>query len=205
MLGEPSPSLLAEQVGMGTPRDEMSVQHRVNLVLEPRAMPNQLRATSDLPTQRLGIRVRHPHRRQKAARVELREDARIDLVSLYSRVSDRTHLQRVGDHDLCDMRLQCPNDRGRITGCFQDHLIGTRESPAKRCKTLGREFHAASTSKHRLLKKYHFSKCPMYIESDDSHGWPPVLPVVYGSPWATRQLRIRARGATGRVARAAIY
>jgi hypothetical protein len=45
----------------------------------------------------------------------------------------------------------------------------------------------------------------MHIKPNDSHELSPVLPHEHGSQWATRQLRIRAHSATGRVARAAIY
>ena len=137
--------------------------------------------------------------------MELRKHACIDLVGLHSSMRDRTHLQRVRDHDLCDVGLERSDDRGRITGCFQDHFVGARESTAERRKTFGGEFHAPATAENRVLKKHYFSESTMYIESDDSHGLSPVLLHVHGSQWATRQLRIRARGATGRVARAAIY
>jgi|GEM_PF-3425163 hypothetical protein len=48
LRAEPHPSLLAKQVRSRTPRDQMHSQHRMDSVLEPRALPNELCPARDL-------------------------------------------------------------------------------------------------------------------------------------------------------------
>ena len=68
LLGQPPPALDAEQVGGRTTRHEIAMQDRLDLVLQPRALPDDMCPTGDLPAPRLGVLVGHPHRRQIVGR-----------------------------------------------------------------------------------------------------------------------------------------
>ena len=84
----------------------MAMQDRLDDVLQPRSLPNDLIAPGDLPAQRLGRLVRNPDFRQEAAGIELRQHAGIDRVRLDLRVRDDAHLLRVGDHHLLHVRAR---------------------------------------------------------------------------------------------------
>ena len=104
LIDEPGPAFRPAQIGVRAGRDQMAVQDRLDDVLQPRSLPNDLVAAGDLPAQRLGRLVRDPDLRQEAAGVELRQHAGVDRVGLDLRVRDDTHLLRVGDHHLLHVR-----------------------------------------------------------------------------------------------------
>jgi hypothetical protein len=208
LLSEPPPALLAKEIGRRAARDQVRGQYRVDLVLKAGALTHDLRPASDLPTQRLGAIISDPDLGQEAARVELREHSRVDLVSLDPRLRDQTHLQRVGDDHPSHVRLKGGHDRGGVSGRLEDDVI--RRPQAARilceCRTLQR--HTSACADPPVLEIRDLGDGARDIESNNSHGAPPWCvggTLRDGEPWAARQLRIRARGATGQVAGAASY
>jgi hypothetical protein len=61
-----------EQVGGRAARDQVAVQDRLDLVLQPRALAHDVRAPRDLATKRVRVIVGQPHRRQVIRREQLR-------------------------------------------------------------------------------------------------------------------------------------
>jgi hypothetical protein len=74
------------------------MQDRVDAVLEPRALANDVRAAVHLPAQGVRLVVGQPHARQVIGRQQLRENLGVDLVGLHLCLGDRTRLGRIGDH-----------------------------------------------------------------------------------------------------------
>ena len=70
LLAEPQPPLLAEQVGGGAARDEVAVEDRLHLILEPRALTDDVGAARYLAAERMRLLVGQPHRRQVRKRQE---------------------------------------------------------------------------------------------------------------------------------------
>lgn len=66
--GQPRPALVTEQVGGRAARDEVAVQDRLHLVLQPGPLPHDVRAADDLAAQRESGLIGQPHRRQEPGR-----------------------------------------------------------------------------------------------------------------------------------------
>jgi putative transposase len=92
---QPVPAGPAEQIRHRRGRGQVARQDRMDLVLDPGPLPNQMRAAGNLPTQRTGPIIRQPHRRQEVRRQQLGKDPGIDLVGLDLRLRDRPRLGRV--------------------------------------------------------------------------------------------------------------
>ena len=82
----------------------MAVQDRLDDVLQARSLPDDLVAPGHLPAKRLGRLIRYPDFRQKAACIQLSEDAGVDRIGLDLRMSDDAHLLWVCDHNPLYMR-----------------------------------------------------------------------------------------------------
>jgi hypothetical protein len=67
------------------------MQDRVHLVLDPRAMSNDLIPTPSQPALALGGGVWRPNLEQEAGREQARQRAGVDVVGLHMRVRDRLH------------------------------------------------------------------------------------------------------------------
>jgi hypothetical protein len=74
LLGQPGAALVAEQVRGRAARDQVAMQHRLHLVLQPRALPDDMRPPCHLAPACLRLLVGHPHRRQVIGRKQLGED-----------------------------------------------------------------------------------------------------------------------------------
>ena len=57
LVRQPAAALDPEQVRRRRLRDQVALQDRLHLVLEPRALPDDVRPASDLAAQRLGVLV----------------------------------------------------------------------------------------------------------------------------------------------------
>ncbi len=64
LLRQPRPALVAEQIGGRATRQEVAVQDRLDLVLQPRALAHDMRPPRDLTTERVRLVVRQPHPRE---------------------------------------------------------------------------------------------------------------------------------------------
>jgi len=89
---QPVPTAPVEQVGMRTTRNQVRVQDRMYLVLDPGAVPDNLVPPRNQTAETLRLRVRGPDLRQEAGRVQARQNAGVDLVRLHVGMRDRLHL-----------------------------------------------------------------------------------------------------------------
>jgi hypothetical protein len=121
-------------------------------------------------------------------------------------MSNRAHLQWVGDNDPTNIGLECPGDGCGVTGRLQHNLVLRGESATKGRQVIHRQAYPPFGATHAIFKQNNLRERAVYVQSYDFHISAPLgLYLNLGSLWAARQLRIRARSATGRVARAAIY
>ncbi len=114
---------LAEHVGMRTARNQMRVQNGMHLVLDPRAMADDLVAPGHQPTHAFGLGRRRPDFGEKSRRVEARQKSSIDLVRLHVRMRDRLDLKRIGNHHPCHEWRQDTHETPCIPGRLDDDLI----------------------------------------------------------------------------------
>src|SRR6516162_2901941 len=75
LMEQPCPSARPAQIGVRAGGDQMAVQDRLDDVLQARSLLDDLIAPGHLPAKRLRWLARNPDLRQKAANVELGEDA----------------------------------------------------------------------------------------------------------------------------------
>ena len=92
----------------------MGVQDRLNDVLQPRALTHDLVAPCHLAPKRLRRLVGDPDLRQKAAGVELRQHAGVDLIGFDLRMRNEADLLRIGDYNPADVRSVHGGNRSRI-------------------------------------------------------------------------------------------
>ena len=114
----------------------MAGEDRVNLVLQPGSLPHDLGASRYLSPQCLSAFVCNPDLRQKAARVELGEHCRVDLIGLDARFRDQTYLQRICDDNPTNKRLEGLGNRRRITGCLENDMVCRKQTFRKSPKRI---------------------------------------------------------------------
>jgi hypothetical protein len=124
LLGQPYPALAPKEVCGWALRDQVRGQDRVDLVLQSRAMANDLRPPRNLATKRLRAIVGHPHLRQEAAGVQLCQDGGVNLVGFDTSFGDEPHRHRVGNDDLGNVRLERRYDGSRVARGLQNNFIG---------------------------------------------------------------------------------
>ncbi len=88
-----------EQVGMWALRDQVSIQDRMDLILNPCPMSHDLIAPGHQPPHAFCGGVWCPDFRQIPSSIKVSQCASIDLVGLYMRLRDRFHLQGISNHD----------------------------------------------------------------------------------------------------------
>jgi len=98
-----------------------------------------------------------------------------------------------------DTRTTAMTQRHAIAGGLDDHFIRRLEAAPKALEARACHVDAAAPAKPAVLPKHRLRERAVQIQSNHSshssslHSWP-------WEPWAARQLRIRARGASGWVA-----
>jgi hypothetical protein len=78
---QPSPALVPEQIRGRAARNQVAVQDRVHLVLQPGSLTHQMRPPQHLTTHRGPRPIRPPHPRQEIRRQQPRQDPRINPVN----------------------------------------------------------------------------------------------------------------------------
>ena len=141
---QPIPAATVEQIGMRTERNQVSVEDRMHLVLDPRPMSHDLIAPRHQPAHPLGGGVRCPDLWQVARGVETGKRAGVDLVRLHMRVCDRLHLQGVGDDHPRNQGRQHPRDCHGITCRLDHHLVRCLEAPAEALQARTSHINAAA-------------------------------------------------------------
>ncbi len=165
---QPRPALVTEQVGGRAPREEIAVEDRVDLVLQTGPMADDLRPPRDLPTERLGPVIGHPHFRQEPRRVQLDEDRRVDLVRLNLRLGDDACLAGIGDDHPSRVGAQQASDRVGVARRFQNHVIATSQPPRKQLKRGRRGEDPTRVPHPAMLVDRRLGKGAMDIQSDDA-------------------------------------
>jgi len=202
---QPRPAAGVEQICMRALRDQVRVQDRVNLVLETGAMPHDLVASGHQSALTFGGNIRRPDLWQVACCVQARQRPRVDLVSLHVSMGDRLDLKRIGDDYPRDERRQDPRDCHGITCRFDHYLVRGLEALAEALQARPCHVNSAAMPQLARLPEHHLPEGPVDIDTDHSSHERLLPESVTGSGRATRHLRIRALGATGRVAEAASY
>ena len=179
----------------------MAVQDRLDDILQARSLPDDLIAPGHLPAKRLRRLIRYPDFRQKAACIELGEDAGVDRISLDLRMGDDAHLFGVCDHDFLDVRRDHCCDRRRVSGRFDDDHVLLRKLLCKSLEKRPAHVNAPQSFELAVVPDHRLGEGAVDIQTNDPHGCCSVS-VVQGGSWrATRHLLIRAHGASGKVAR----
>ncbi|MGY4592776.1 hypothetical protein ACVWXL_000522 [Bradyrhizobium sp. GM22.5] len=164
--GQPRPAAAVEKIGMRALRDQVRVQDRMHLVLEPRAMAHDLVAPRHQPTLAFRLRVRRPDLRQVPSRLQTGERAGIDLVGLDVSLGDRLHLQRIGDNHPCHERCQNPRYRHAVAGRLDHHLITGQQGLAKSLQRSPRHINAARMSEPAILPKHHLPESSVDVDAN---------------------------------------
>lgn len=194
---EPGPAFPIEQVGRRAWRDQVCVQNRLDDVLQPRALADNLITPRHLPSQRLGAWIGDPDFRQEAAGVELREHRRVDLVRLDLGVRDDPHLLGIGNDHPLYVRADHFGDRCRITGRLDDHLVVLAELLGERLQQRPPHIDAAEACQFPRFEDCHLGKCPVDVHTHDAHARSPFLarrkrePAGNTTPTDPRSQRIR--------------
>ena len=168
-LLKPCTSSLGKQLAF-VPRDQISVQYRLHMILESRELPDKLRPFGDHPPLAFRLRVCHPHFWQEAAGVEFGEHASIDLVGLDLRMRDRSHLQWIGDHDASNIGRQQLDQNRSVPRLLQDDVVFFFQA-------LGREFkdrlpihsNLSSVTDAPGLEDGDLSEAPVHVQPDNFH------------------------------------
>jgi hypothetical protein len=142
--------------------------------------------------------VGHPDRRDEVGGEQLGQRPGVDLVGLDLGVGDGFGPQGIGDHDRPRVDAKQVGDGPGVGGGLEHDLVvraeGAGEVPQR--LRLGRD---AQLALLLPLEDGDLGEAAVDVEADGAHAGPS-----FSTPQrATRQLRIRARGATGQVARAA--
>ncbi len=163
LLTQPGTPFLTEEIRGWAPRHQIPMQDRVNLVLQSRAVADELGSPTYLAPELLGRLIGHPHLRQEPRRVELRQHGGVDLVRLHLGVGDGAGAQRIRDHDAARVAVQHAHDRVRVPGRLEDHLVRRRETVREDLHRLPGELDTARVPDHPVLPDRHFRKRPMYV------------------------------------------
>jgi hypothetical protein len=197
LLRQPDPPESAEQLSMRAGRDQMGMQDCVHLVLNPRAVTDDLVASRHEPPQPLGLGVGQPDLRQKVGGPQRGQNSGVDLVGLDVGVSDRLDLQRVGDDHAADIGGQHADHRHRIAGRLDNDLVLLAEAAAKAFQPGTGHTDASGRTQLSRFPEHHLGKGSVDVHADHASHHLLLLRCVQWEQWATRQLRIRALGATG--------
>src|SRR6516165_350835 len=182
-------------------RDQMGMQDRLNDVLQPRALPHDLVAARHLAAERLCRLVGDPDLRQKAAGIELGQYPSIDLIGLDLGMRNTPDLFRIGDNYPTDVRSDYRGNRSCIAGGFDDDNVALGQLLGKFLQRLATHDDTPRTAELAVFPGHRLGKGAVNIQSNDSHFPYSVLDRSNGSSRATRHLLIRARSASGPVAR----
>src|SRR5215813_6291983 len=152
-------------------------------------------------SRRLRRLVGDPDLRQKAAGVELRQHTSIDLIGFDLGMGNEADLFGVGDNHPADVRSDHCGNRSRIAGGFDDDNIAVGQLLGKFLQSLAAHDDATQPAELAVFPGHRLGKSAVNIQSNDPHTSTLRSRRLNGSSRATRHLLIRARSASGQVAR----
>jgi hypothetical protein len=120
--------------------------------------------------------------------------------------ANRARLGRIGHYHPRDVGLEQSRDRVRVAGGLQRDLVGRRQTVREDPQRLRRRLDLSDLADHARLPDRDLRELTMHVEPDTParHCLTSSIELV-GEQAGKRHLRIRAHGATGRVAGAAKY
>ena len=201
LLGQPPPALDAKQIRRRRAVLQTAHQHRVDLVLDPRARPDQLRATREAPTHRADALIGRPGPVELPRPQQLGQRPRVEAIGLGSGLADPGVARRDDDHPRY-MRLEDPRDRPRIARHLQRDPVARIQALREQLQRLRCALDPPRRAQPALGDDRHLTDIAMDIQRYRPH---PVLLSVDDErkPVGKRHRPIRARSATGQVAGAA--
>lgn len=160
----------------GLTRDQICVKNRLDAVLQPCHLGNQLSSFSNQASLQLYIFSRHPDLGQETRSVQASKSSRIDFVCLDLGPGDCSNLQRVCNHDPVHEGLQQPNNGCSVSSCLQDDVVILVERLLGEGE-YGIALHEEATMilDHAVLEDCNLGKSTMNIKSDYLHGTPPSV------------------------------
>jgi hypothetical protein len=168
LVAEPATALDAEHVRERAALNQVAVKDRLHLILESRALPDQLRAPVHLPPERVRVLISDPHRRQIVRRQQLSQHSGIDLVSLDLRLRDHPGLHRVRHDHPRDMRLDRADDRMRVTSRLDRYLIVRAQAVGEHLHRLADDRDLAGIPDLPVLPDSNLRELPVHIQTDTS-------------------------------------
>jgi hypothetical protein len=130
----------------------------MHLVLDPRAVSDNLVAPRHQPPEAFGIGVGQPDLRQEIGRPQRRQHAGIDLVRLDVRVGDRLDLQRIGHDDARHMRRKHADHGHGITGRLDDDLVLLAQATAETLQPRAGHADASGRTQRPVFPEHHLCK-----------------------------------------------
>src|ERR1700735_4222789 len=170
LVKKPCPPARPAQIGVRAGGDQMAVQDRLDDILQARSLPDDLVAPGHLPAKRLRRLIRYPDFRQKAACIELGEDAGVDRIGLDLRMSDDAHLLGVCDHDFLDVRRDHRSDRGRVAGRFDYNYIILRKLLCESLEKGPAHVNAPQSFELAVVPGPRLGEGAVDIQTNDPHG-----------------------------------
>jgi hypothetical protein len=166
LVREPAATLDPEQIGDRRLGHQVASQDRLHLVLQPRALPDDVRPPGDLSTQRLRLLVGHPHRRQIVRGQQLRQHPSVDLVGFDLRLGDRPGLHRIGDHHPRDPARDQLRDRVRVSRRLNSDLIARKQAVRERPQPLRRRRDLPGLAHDPVLPHRDLRELAMHVHPD---------------------------------------
>lgn len=123
----PLPPAYAGQVAVRARRDQMGMQDRLDEVLQPYSLADQLGASGHLSSKGECCFVGNPDFRQEARCIEFGQHRSIDRIGLDLGMRDQSHLLRVGDDDAIEVGGKDLDHRCGVASRLDDHVIVMRE------------------------------------------------------------------------------
>lgn len=201
---DPRAAALAEQVGALRLDMQVALQSREHVRLAAPDRHDDRQPALGQAAQHARLLVRDPHAVEEIRGEQFGERARVELVALDLRVTDRAHPPRIRDDDLSDMRAKHSRDRERVSGRLQHDLVIRRQALREELQLVAPGFDPARTSRLAAVRDRHDTEVLMDVQSDEPQHTPPRS-IWWKAPVGERQLRIRARSTRGSVAGAATY
>ena len=169
LVKKPCPSARPAQIGVRAGGDQVAVQDRLDDVLQARSLPDDLVAPGHLPAKRLGRLIRYPDLRQKAACIQLSEDAGVDRIGLDLRMSDDAHLLWVCDHNPLYMRRDHRCDRGCVAGRFDHNHVLLRKLLCESLEKRPAHVDTPQPFELAVVPGDRLGEGAVNIQSDDAH------------------------------------
>ena len=168
LLGQPAAALDAEQVRRGRAALQAAHQHRVDLVLGPRARANQLRAPRQAAAHRPDALVRDPDAIELSGPQQLGQRLRVEAVGLRAGLADAGVVRRDDDHPAtCGSMIR--GDRPRVASHLQRDPITRIEALREQLQRLGPGLDPPRRPQPALRHDRDLAEVAMDIQRDRSH------------------------------------